>query len=187
MKQIQIQLVLLCLSFTLSIQAQVNMGGSLQTTCEPAALLQIKEYDASPGVGDKTADKGILLPRVSLNSLSDITVITDKDDADKKASLTGLLVYNVNTVEMEAGIYEWDGDEWVQLEILSEKEGAYTKRTIKTTLSANDLPIVSIGRFDFGFSSELRAIDRSRSALCSCHINENEASITSLAYRPKDN
>jgi hypothetical protein len=151
-KNIKILLILFCLLFTSSMHAQVSIG--TQDTPEAAALLQI---------GDETADKGILLPRVKLNSLSDVTVLTDKNNLDKKAGLTGLLVYNVNKDDgMAEGIYEWDGNEWGLLEIHSEKTSTYTKKSVvRVSDSPNssdtfngDNTIVSIGRFSFRFSTE---------------------------------
>jgi hypothetical protein len=155
MKQnIKIQLILFACFFSFAVRAQVTIGSEMAP--EEAALLQIKENEPnSPGYA--TGERGILLPRVELNDLSDITLISSSADPDKIAALTGLLVYNVSKKEeMEEGIYEWDGNEWVQLEILSEKEGAYTKKSVESVLSGNldeNKTVVSIGRFSFRFSS----------------------------------
>jgi hypothetical protein len=152
----KIQLILLSLLFATSLYAQVSIGSLL--TPDPAVLLQIKEREASDG--GATADRGILLPRVELNSLSDITVIANTTpNKNKIADLTGLLVYNVNTAGMEEGIYEWDGREWVALEVLSEEEGAYTEKALIQTnsLDENNTPTVSVGRFSFRFSTNKEA------------------------------
>jgi hypothetical protein len=152
-KNRKIQLILLSLLFATSLYAQVSIGSLL--TPDPAVLLQIKEREASDG--SATADRGILLPRVKLNSSSDITVIANTDP-NKKADLTGLLVYNVNTAGMEEGIYEWDGKEWVALEVLSEEEGAYTKKALVQTNSPSESnTVVSVGRFSFRFSPDKKA------------------------------
>jgi hypothetical protein len=153
-KNIKIQFIFLSLLFTASLHAQVTIGST--EIPEPAALLQIKEHEAVSG--SETAEKGILLPRVKLTDLSDITVIPDSDP-DKIADLTGLLVYNVNTSGMKAGIYEWDGQEWVPLEILAEDEGAYIKKALVQTSSLTDdnAPTVNVGRFSFRFSPNKQA------------------------------
>jgi hypothetical protein len=145
-------ILFLCQFFTLSLYAQVIIGSQTVKT-EPAALLQVKEYDSS-SKSDETAKKGILLPRVKLKSLSDVTVIKSANP-NKIADLTGLLVYNVNRIGMEEGFYEWDGKGWNQLGILSNDEGAYTQKALVRTTSLVDsiVPTVSVGRFSFRFSS----------------------------------
>jgi hypothetical protein len=152
---ITIQFIFLSLFFTAPLYAQVTIGS--QTAPERAALLQIKEYEATPGTGAKTADKGILLPRVKLKSLSDITVITG--DSLKAADLTGLLVYNVNPAGMEVGFYAWSGQDWGILEIISEEEGSYTKKALvsASTLTDSNTPTVTLGRFTFRFSPNKEA------------------------------
>jgi hypothetical protein len=133
------------------MQAQVTIGS--QTKPDSAVLLQIKEYETISGSGAETAKKGIILPRVKLKSLSDITVISETNK-DKVADLAGLLVYNVNTSEMSEGIYVWNGWEWEQLEIFAEKEGTNIQKSIVKTsnLNADNVPVVNIGRFAFRFS-----------------------------------
>ncbi|MDR2621579.1 MAG: hypothetical protein LBC48_03240 [Dysgonamonadaceae bacterium] len=153
-RYIKIQLILFACFFSFAVRAQVTIG--FERVPEEAALLQVKENEPN-SPGDATARRGILLPRVKLNSLSDITLISPNADPDKIADLTGLLVYNVNKKdEMEEGIYEWNGDEWEQLGIQSEKDGAYTKKSVAWDI-ANSFDesgsIVSIGRFSFRFSS----------------------------------
>jgi hypothetical protein len=149
-KNITILLIFLSLLFTTSLYAQVTIGSL--TEPEQAAILQVKEFEAVSGSGAKTANKGILLPRVKLNSATDISVITN--DPDKIVELTGLLVYNVNTIGMGEGIYEWNGREWGLLETFSEETGAYIKKMVVQTnaLNDNNAPTVNIGRFSFRFS-----------------------------------
>jgi hypothetical protein len=113
--------------------------------------LQIKDSKADT-IGGATATKGgLLLPRVELSHASDIKVISNVTD-DKKTELTGLLVYNVNTAgELDEGIYEWDGNVWNQLEIVSETAGSSTQKAvvIASTLITNNTPTVSMGIFEF--------------------------------------
>ncbi|MDR1556281.1 MAG: hypothetical protein LBS88_04520 [Tannerellaceae bacterium] len=142
--------LLFALPLAAGVQAQVSVG-SLSPS-EPAALLQIKEYDAPTGTGGVTANKGgFLLPRVALNSVSDVTVIPGATP-NHKSDITGLLVYNVSTSgEMEEGIYEWDGTMWAQLETTSKTSGSSTLKSVKRSvagLSDGDAP-VEMGIFEF--------------------------------------
>jgi hypothetical protein len=139
------------------MHAQVTIGS--ESAPQPAALLQLQEYEAISGSGAETATKGIILPRVKLNSASDITVITNASP-DELSDLTGLLVYNVNTTGMEEGIYEWDGQAWVQLEFQSknnEKSETFKSITRTSNLNSQNVPVVNIGRFSFRFSQNKEA------------------------------
>ncbi|MDR1884594.1 MAG: hypothetical protein LBR26_17745 [Prevotella sp.] len=153
--KLSLQKTTLCLCFSLflssGLQAQVVIGSP--TMSEPAALLQIKEHDASPGTGEATASSGgLLLPRVALNSLSDITVLSPGADTDKKLELTGLLVYNINTSgSLAEGIYEWDGTTWNQWDAVSETSKISTQKAVvkAATLTDSNTPTVRMGVFDF--------------------------------------
>jgi hypothetical protein len=149
--KITIPCLLLNVFLTFSLSAQVSIG-SQTAKQEEAALLQIKGHDAASD-GGATAEKGVLLPRVQLKSLSDISVITGAEP-DKIAALTGLLVYNVSGAGMDEGIYEWDGREWGALEVLSDDVGAYTQKAIVQTgdLTDANTPSVNVGEFTFRFS-----------------------------------
>jgi hypothetical protein len=167
----KIQLILLCLFFKAPLYAQVTIG-SLATP-DPAVLLQINEYEPASGSGAATAGKGILLPRVKLTAPNMLNIANIAEtDQDKKADLTGLLVYNVNASSgMEEGIYEWDGQEWAPLEILLEEDGAYTKKSLvrESKLTESNVPTVSIGRFSFRFSPDRKA---------QCKLNEAPSTAT---------
>jgi hypothetical protein len=134
----------------LQAQAQVVIGS--ETPSEAAALLQLKEHNAPPGSGGETSRKGgLLLPRVELKELSDVTVLPSGAGEDKKKELTGLLVYNVNTSGgMEEGIYEWEGDRWYLLEPVSDVSGFFTqKKLLRDTLTVANAPCVHAGIFEF--------------------------------------
>ncbi|MDR1914322.1 MAG: hypothetical protein LBQ68_07580 [Clostridiales bacterium] len=143
--------MLWALLFAAGLQAQVVIG-SLDSS-EEAALLQIKDTQTTVAGGVTATTGGLLLPRVELSHASDIKVIDPlKVTDEKKKELTGLLVYNVNTTgELDEGIYEWDGDEWNQLEIVSETAGSSTKKAVvrASTLITNNTPTVSMGIFEF--------------------------------------
>jgi hypothetical protein len=139
------------LPFAAGLQAQVSVGSLLPS--EQAAFLQIKEYNATIP-GDATADKGgLLLPRVAITDVTDVTVVVPNANADQKAALTGLLVYNVGTTgNVEEGICEWNGSEWILLETESKTTGSNTKKAvtrISTQLTEKNTPKVQIGIFEF--------------------------------------
>jgi hypothetical protein len=149
----EILLLPLSLFLASTVCAQVNIGS--KDTPEQAAILQVKEHKSATEGGETVTKGGLLLPRVKLNGLSDITVIASSADQSKKLALTGLLVYNVDTTKIDKGLYVWDGKEWNQLEILSEKEGSFTKKSlVQGSLSASNLPVAEKGIFSFRFSSD---------------------------------
>ncbi|MDR1919756.1 MAG: hypothetical protein LBQ65_08950 [Tannerellaceae bacterium] len=132
------------------LQAQVVIG-SLEPA-EAAALLQIKDSQAAVAGGATATKGGLLLPRVDLSHASQIRVISSDASEAKKAELTGLLVYNVNTKgELDEGIYEWDGKMWNQLEIVSETSGSSTQKAVvrASELKEGHTPIVRMGIFEF--------------------------------------
>lgn len=98
-------------------------GGWAQTTigadAEPAegALLDLKEW-SNPG-GGETSGKGVLLPRVKLQKIDELKPLITTDPGDtEKQKYKGTVVYNVATVDnFKEGIYHWDGESWVPMEI----------------------------------------------------------------------
>ncbi|MDR2811366.1 MAG: hypothetical protein LBB84_12590 [Tannerellaceae bacterium] len=132
------------------LQAQVSIGS--MSPSEPAALLQIKEYDAPEGSGGETARSGgLLLPRVELTSLTDITKFVPSGSS---AELTGLLVYNVKTTAgIAEGVYEWDGVAWNPLNTTSRTTGSFTQKSVTRS---TDIPLVSIGIFEFRIDIQKR-------------------------------
>jgi len=87
----------------LPVQSQVTIGSGIET--RKGSLLELKE-DNNAGVN---SSKGFSLPRVKLNSASDLTV----DDYSKRLEYKGLTVQNTNTSGgLTEGIYSWDGDRW---------------------------------------------------------------------------
>lgn len=99
-------------------QAQVTMGLS-----EPpitGAILQLKNIPGVTG-GGANANRGLLLPRVKLEKVDDLSCIRTSANEDPLQYI-GLLIYNADRVENEwgvlpAGIYSWTGATW---ELLSE-------------------------------------------------------------------
>ncbi|MDR1881117.1 MAG: hypothetical protein LBQ78_09300 [Tannerellaceae bacterium] len=140
--------ILFALLLAAGLQAQVVIGSSGDP--ERAALLQLKDTEATSIGGVTATTGGLLLPRVSLRNASDITVISGVTTA-KEVALTGLLVYNVNTSgELDEGIYEWNGDTWNLLETVSKIAGSSAQKSV--VIAANtqaSTPTVSMGIFQF--------------------------------------
>lgn len=99
-----------------NVRAQVTVG--MNEEPEKAALLDLKTQDGGD-TGEATTDKGgILLPRVALAGLEDLSVFTDinSGDADydiQKLRHRGLTVYNLtDDDDFDPGVYIWDGKQW---------------------------------------------------------------------------
>lgn len=119
--------ILLCLLFVAGIfhstYGQVNIGAGISP--ERGAALEVKEtQSASPNAGDITSlsnsGKGILFPKVMLQAYNQLTPLYGNPDtatANEKLLATGMMVYNVNpnATGMEAGLYHWNGEEWISM------------------------------------------------------------------------
>lgn len=93
MKKNFIPLLILILGSTLL--TQVGIGTE---TPSPSSLLDIA-----------SANKGVLIPRVSLNGTNDITTIEPEN-------VESLLVYNTNTTSIiEPGYYSWNDNKWIRI------------------------------------------------------------------------
>jgi len=89
-------ILLVSLHFYAFGQVAINSTGNLP---ESSAMLDIS-----------ATDKGLLIPRVSLDSTTDNTTIP--------SPATGLLVYNMNTInDVSEGFYYYDGSAWSKLGI----------------------------------------------------------------------
>ena len=86
-------LTIIALSLSLTMASQVGIG---TITPDAGSLLDIE----SP-------DKGLLIPRVSIDNLNNIAPITG-------GATESLLVYNTNTTTGK-GFYYWDGSQWVNM------------------------------------------------------------------------
>jgi hypothetical protein len=93
--------------------AQVTIGAGFEPL--GGAILDLKENDSN---GDVTATKGMMLPRVNLTNLTDITADITGVTATENLKYTGLTVYNVNkcvSTLAGTGVYVWSGTEWQPL------------------------------------------------------------------------
>lgn len=124
-KLINLQLVgaLLCLFTYSSVNAQnvgINSSGATP--------------DASSGLDVDFSDKGILIPRVALTSITDATTIA--------SPIASLLIYNTATVgtapnNIFPGFYYWDGHGWSRLlnNIAQKTVLGVDRATVSTTLA----------------------------------------------------
>lgn len=105
-------IVIVFISRTLTLQAQVTIGSGLEPL--QGTLLDLKENEDS--LGGVTSTKGITLPRVTLTNLSELYPIlagTESNYESQKLRYKGITVYNINTTNsLQEGIYVWNGLEW---------------------------------------------------------------------------
>jgi hypothetical protein len=80
------------------VKAQVTIGKN--EAPHPGSVLDLR-----------SADKGLLLPRVNISDANNFQLWADKED-----EAIGMLVYNINAAMTDgqgAGIYVWNGSKWV--------------------------------------------------------------------------
>jgi hypothetical protein len=100
-KIVYLMLTFIALSVA-SMNAQVRIGDLMDPA--PGAVLDLN----NPATGYRG---GLLLPKVNLTTLVDITDIVASPTSEDKAKLEGLIVYN--TTSGQVGIYIWNGsNEW---------------------------------------------------------------------------
>ncbi|MCX7696734.1 MAG: hypothetical protein N2Z72_03445 [Bacteroidales bacterium] len=95
MKKISIFLILWYLGKFFALCQNVGIG-DLIFVPDPSALLELR-----------STSKGLLIPRVSLQSTTDIITVPTPAE--------GLLIYNIATINnVTPGFYYWNGTEWVR-------------------------------------------------------------------------
>jgi hypothetical protein len=78
------------------------------------ALLQLKDIVAA--AGGKNADKGLLMPRVSLKNDSTLAPMFPEATPGEMKKHAGLIVYNLSEQEpLTKGLMVWDGASWLNL------------------------------------------------------------------------
>ena len=141
-----LSLSVLFVLFAITVSAQVTIGSDVVP--EKAALLDIKTRTG--GAGDTSSDGGgLLMPRVSISDISNLGIFTDVtglDDANEKLKHKGLTVYNIGTINVEAGIYVWDGAKW-QKAGLKREVNLFYMPSIQIDLSQNPQPIYLHARY----------------------------------------
>lgn len=108
---------LICVGWATAMHAQVTIG-TLEKPID-GALLQLKNNTETEG-NNVNADKGLLLPRVHLTSISNLYPMfpIEYNKGTQDPLHTGLIVYNVNEDLYNgdgAGMYYWDGEKWYGL------------------------------------------------------------------------
>lgn len=77
-------------------------------------------------------NKGVLIPRVSLISSTDVTTIQNPE--------TSLIVYNLNTnADISPGFYYWESNKWVKFQTENRITHGYTDPVISTSNVTGDL------------------------------------------------
>ncbi|HCO67212.1 MAG TPA: hypothetical protein DIT04_05575 [Dysgonomonas sp.] len=114
---------------TSRLYAQVTIGSDLEPA--KAALLEIKTKDGGDQGDVSSTGGGILFPRVEIEDLSRLNVFSGIADSEinseeQQKRHKGLTVYNVGSnkqdgsINVEAGIYTWDGGKWQKAGIQKE-------------------------------------------------------------------
>ena len=153
-------LLLFIVVFPASIFGQVTIGSGGDP--EKAALLDIKTQSASVLGGATTNTGGLLLPRVELQSISELApfpVISESNYQDEKKKHKGLMVFNIAEVpsqNLEIGVYVWDGDKWNKGAGKSGRRDFFYMPSIPIQTSQNvtiDAPIDLYGLYKEQFSN----------------------------------
>lgn len=113
-------LLLLLLFVSVQFHGQVTIGSGIEPN--KGALLDLKEFEIAESVkGGATATKGIMLPRVVLKNLNELTmsdnVIVDDAEGAWKVH-EGLTVFNLYedlSKKICKGVYVFDSSSWVRL------------------------------------------------------------------------
>jgi hypothetical protein len=136
--------------FYFDSNAQVTIG--MDVSPEKAALLQLKDKQASPNSKEATATTGgFLLPRVELAGTKEFTLIPGLTN-ERKKDHTGLLVYNLKVdanLQLEKGVYQWNGEEWRVLQKTTKTEGVAVKKKVYRAKKPDETAVVSLGIFEF--------------------------------------
>lgn len=138
-------------TFTIAMQAQVTIGSD--KTPNKAALLDIKDQDADANnITAKTG--GLVLPRVSLVSLTTLQPFIASATADEMKFHTGLMVYNLNaTSPFAQGIYTWSGTKWILASGLAENGLTETNGVIRLGGDLNRETTIDLKTFDLNLKS----------------------------------
>jgi hypothetical protein len=130
---VKIKLLLLCLYLFPDLQAQVTIG--IMEMPAEGALLQLKNI-AGAGNGEKNADKGLLMPRVSLSDYKSLSpALTTNLTAEEMKKHAGLIVYNLTEStekKLTKGLMVWSGVEWNSIEnnVMTEDTGMEIQKLV---------------------------------------------------------
>lgn len=110
-KKITLFMSLFLIGLSLEGYAQVTIGSNL--TPNAGSLLDLKQYDS--GAGNTNSNKGLMLPRVKLDTEIDFDPLVSGLSDPELFAHTGLIVYHVGSVNLCAGVYSWNGKKWQRL------------------------------------------------------------------------
>jgi hypothetical protein len=127
--------------------------------------------DASAKLDVSATNKGLLPPRVTLTSGSDVTTIT--------SPATGLLVYNTgNNVALQSGYYYWNGTNWATI-ATALGSSQYSAGDIKSGIQTTDHN--GWVKLDGRAKSSLSASQQARATALGIGANLPDASNTYLS------
>ena len=96
----------------MSVSAQVTIGSNLSPN--KGSLLDLKQYDL--GAGNTNSDKGLMLPRVKLDTEIDFDPIMLSATNEELNKHVGLFVYHTGSINLCAGVYIWNSEKWIRLQ-----------------------------------------------------------------------
>lgn len=114
-------LIYLLIHLIVSVQAQVKVGNN-PTTIDPNSLLELE-----------STNKGLLPPRVIINSLSSVSPLTGTVPA-------GMLVYSSGGAVAD-GYYYWNGGQWVPF--ITTGEPSLTSKTTTSVIAKSETFVVA--------------------------------------------
>jgi len=153
MRKVLFLLLLLVILGVASVSAQVRIGGDGEPNA--AAVLDLNADDDTD-----TGTKGLALPRVEL---ADSTATLD----GTTANTNGMMVYNTGGT-LTAGVYYWDGSEWMNVSAGSYVEDATASGGLVRAGSGTAADPYTLGIADGGIVTALvndGAITMKKSAL----------------------
>lgn len=106
--RISIIIITSLLFIQLDMISQVTVGSSQPPT--KGSLLDLREH--MPDGNNVTASRGLILPRVLLNTISDLSPTVIGANPTDKLVHTGLMVFHVGSPDICKGIYTWNGEKW---------------------------------------------------------------------------
>jgi hypothetical protein len=98
------------------MSAQVTIG--MLDNPQEGALLEFKENNNNITRNDPNSTKGVLFPKVSLESSTSLSPLYATTAEPQATTSVGMIVYNVNNNAsgITAGLCVWNGDGWIALE-----------------------------------------------------------------------
>ncbi|WP_165024449.1 FISUMP domain-containing protein [Dysgonomonas sp. ZJ279] len=170
------------LALTSGLYAQVTIGSNIPPAS--GALLELKDKNAESG-NLATSTKGLLMPRVSLTSLTNLYPMltgSESDYATQKIAHVGLMVYNTNVcAPTPTGMNVWDGSKWQLLgdELLSANVKMYKDQ------DGNSFKAAAFGSAGIWMTENLMAKSYAPSmggGAIPVHTGRTESTIVAYAY-----